>query len=90
MFEIDVDVGGLAALLTDETFEQESLPYRIDGGDAERVTDGGVGGRSTTLTKDAFRSGEANDLLHRQKIRRVFKALDECELVSYLGGHVVG
>jgi hypothetical protein len=46
MLEIDVDVGRLPALLRQEALEQEIDFGGIDGGDAEAVADGGIGGRA--------------------------------------------
>src|SRR5437868_4232323 len=52
MFEIDVDVGGLVALLRDETGEQKLARPGIDRSDAEAVADGAVGRRAASLAED--------------------------------------
>lgn len=52
MFEIDIGVGRLAALLGDEALEQQIIAPGVDRGDAEYVADGGVRGRSPALTPD--------------------------------------
>ena len=47
--QVEVDVGPLAALLGEEALEEQLHADRIDGGDAERVTDGAVGGGAAAL-----------------------------------------
>src|SRR5262249_4342369 len=50
MLEVDVDIRRLLALLADEALEQQIHLHRIDGRDAEHVTDGGVRSRAAALT----------------------------------------
>src|SRR6185369_4696523 len=52
MLEIDVDVGRLAALLTNEALEQQVAGRRVDRGDAEAITDGAVRRRAAPLAQD--------------------------------------
>ena len=49
MLEIDIDIRRLLALGGDETFEQQVALRGINGGDAEHVADGGIGGRAAPL-----------------------------------------
>ena len=76
MLEIDIDVGRLASLLRNEALEQEVVAFRIDGGDAEHVADGRIGGRAAALAKDVLAAGETDDRIHRQEVRRIFECLD--------------
>ena len=62
VLEVDVDVGGLAALARDEALEQEADPGGVDGGDAEAVADRGVGGRAPPLAEDALLLREAHEV----------------------------
>ena len=52
MLEIHVDIGRLATLFAHKTLKQKSLPHRINRGDAEHVTDRGIGGRAAALGKE--------------------------------------
>ena len=53
MREVDIDVGNLLSLFGHEALEEQIHPDRIDRGDAERVADGGVGGRAAPLAEHA-------------------------------------
>src|SRR5207249_1756480 len=46
--QVEIDVGPLAALLGEEALEEESHADRVDGGDAERIADRAVGGRTAS------------------------------------------
>ncbi len=78
VFEVDVDVGRLLSFLGDETFEQQIDLLRIDFGDLEAVADHGIRRRAAPLAQDAFRTGEADDVVNGQKIRSVMKI--RCDL----------
>ena len=81
VLEIDVDIGRLAACGTDETLEQHIDPIRIDGGDAQAITDGAVGRRSAPLAQNSPRAGEDDDVIYSQKIVLKTKLLDEGQFV---------
>ena len=57
MFEIHVDVGRLAPLGVEEALEQHVDLGGIDGGDAQGVTDRGIGGRAAPLAQNALACG---------------------------------
>src|SRR5436190_6157187 len=82
--EVDVDVRRFGALLAEKALEQEVEPDRIDRGDAEAVADGGVGGRSASLTEDPFTPREAHDVPDDQEVSREPELRDERQLVSDL------
>ena len=86
MFEVDVDVGRLLALLGDEAFEQERVGRGIDRGDAEAIADRAVRRRAATLAQDrrVEASGEGDDVVDGQKIAREVELFDEGELVFQL------
>src|ERR687897_537823 len=46
MLEIDIDVGRFLAFLGNEALEKKIDRGRVDIGDAEAITDGGIGGRA--------------------------------------------
>jgi hypothetical protein len=52
MLEIHVDIRRLLARGADEALEQEIHVGGIDGGDAEAIADGGIGGRAAALAED--------------------------------------
>ena len=90
VLEIDIDIRRLAALLGDETLEQQVVALRVDGGDAQHVADGAIGGGAPALAQNPLAAGKAHDGIHRQKIRRVFQRLDQAELMLEDGGHLSG
>ena len=50
--------------------KSSSMRDRIDGGDAERVADGAVGGRAAALHEDAALAAEADDVPDDQEVAR--------------------
>jgi hypothetical protein len=52
VLEVDVDIRRFVALPADETFEQHRHQRRIDFGDTEAITDGGIGGRAASLAEN--------------------------------------
>ena len=83
VLEIDIDVRRLAALLRDEAFEQHVLFGRIDRGDAEAITDHGIGRRTAPLAEDftARFARPGNDVMHRKKIGGVANLGDQPQLL---------
>jgi hypothetical protein len=64
MLEIDIDVGRFPPLLRNETLEQEVVALGVDGGDAEHIADGAIGGRAAALTKNVLAAGKPDDRVH--------------------------
>jgi hypothetical protein len=81
MLEIDINVGRLVPRARDEPLEQQSMPDRVDRGDAERVADQRIGGRSTPLAQDALAPGEADDRVHGQEVRRIAHLMHQPQFV---------
>src|SRR5436305_4182693 len=52
--KIEIDVGPLATFFREETLKEKFHADSIDRGDAQRVADGAVGGRTAPLNKDVF------------------------------------
>ncbi len=77
MFEIDVDIGRLAALLGEKPLEQKIDLDGIDGGDPQHETHGRIGRRSPALTQDVLRARIAHDVMNGQKIMRVTEFFDQ-------------
>ena len=89
MLEIDIDVGRFVPLCRNEPLEQQAAAYGIDAGDAEHIAHSGVGSGTASLAEDVLRSREANDVVHRQKIRGVCELGDQHELVPELRGDII-
>ena len=87
MLEIDVDIGRLVARVGDEALEKQVRARGIDLGDAERIADGGIGGRAAALVEDALLARIAHDVLDGEEKRRVFEPRDQLELVLDLLDH---
>ena len=90
MFEIDVDVRRLVALLRDEALEQQVVSCGIDRGDAQDVADSAIRGAAAALAKNVLRPRKAHDRMDGQEVRRVAQLLDEIEFVAKGLDHVVG
>ncbi len=74
MLEIDVDVGRLLPLFGQEAFDQKLGRFGVDGGDAQHITDGGIGCRTAALAENAVLAGEIDDFVDGQEIARIFSA----------------
>ena len=86
VLDVEVDVGRLGALAREEALEQQAQADRVDGGDAQAVADGGVGGRAAALAEDALLAAEADDLPHRQEVAAVVQLVDQGQLLVELAG----
>jgi len=82
--EIDIDIGPLAALLGEESLEQQFHADGIDGGDPERVTDRAIGGRTATLAEDVVLFAETHDVPNDEEIARQIELFDECQFTFHL------
>src|SRR5206468_570952 len=63
MLEVDVDIGRLAAVGGDEALEQQVGALRIDLGDAQAETHGGVRRRTAALAENVLVAGETDDVV---------------------------
>ena len=90
MFEIDVDVGRLQPFLGNEALEQQIDLGRIDRGDAEHVANGRVRRRSPALAEDVLAARITDDVVHGEKIMRVFQLGDQAEFLVQGGAQLVG
>ena len=82
--EVEIDIRRGVAAVAEETLEQQIVRQRIDRGDAEDVSDDGVGGRAAALTADALAAGEAHDIPDDQEVVRQPDSLDDGQLVAEL------
>ena len=90
VLEIDVNVGRFAPFRRDKALEQEIAAFGIDFGHTEAKTDGGIGGRTATLTENIFRTGEVDDVVDGQEIGRILQLRDQLEFVLDIDAHLVG
>ena len=68
--DVHVDVGRPVAGGRQEALEQQLVGHRIDRGDAEGITDRGIGRRSPALTQDVVLSAEPGDVVDHQEVAR--------------------
>ena len=87
--QVDIDVGPLAALLGEETLEEQLHPHRIDGGDAEAVADRAVRRRPTALGQDAFGLAELHEIPHDQEVAGEAEFGDDVQFLLDLGARAV-
>src|SRR5690606_12505908 len=73
VFEVDIDIGRFVAFFADEALEQAVAASRVDGGDAQAITDGAVGGRTSALAQNAAAASEFDDIVDGKKVRFVFE-----------------
>ena len=83
MFEIDIDVGGLAALLRNEAGEQQLLVVLggIHRRDPQAEADTGIGRRSPPLAEDVLAAGPGDDVVDGEEVVGEAQLLDQVELV---------
>jgi len=81
MLEIDVDVGRLQPLLGNEALEQQVDLGRIDRGDIQHVADGRVRRRAPALAEDFLAARVKNDVVHGEKVMRVFQLSDQAQFL---------
>ena len=82
--DIDVDIGRPVTRRGQESFEEQAVGHRIDGGDAEGVTDRRVGRRPAALAQDVIAAAELGDVVHHQEVAREIEAGDDVEFPFYL------
>ena len=82
--QVEIDVGPLAALFRQEPLEQQLHADRIDGGDAEAVAHGAVGGRAAALHQDVLLPAEIDDVPDDQEVAGQLELLDQVELARHL------
>ena len=75
--QIEIDVGPFAALFGKEALEEQIHADRIDGGDAERIADGAVGGRAASLHQNVVLAAEAHDVPDDQEIAGQVELFDQ-------------
>ncbi len=75
--QVEIDVGPLAALFGKEAFEEQFHADGIDGGDAERVADGAVGGGAAALHQNVLLAAVADQVPDDQEISGEFEFFDE-------------
>ena len=77
-------MSGHSTRSADRNRSNKNNPDRIDGGDAEAVAHGAVGGRPAALRQDLVLAAEVHDVPDDQKIAGEIERLDEIELARDL------
>src|SRR5581483_693475 len=75
--QVKIDVGPLAALFGEKSFEKKVHFDGIDSRDPERVTDSAVGGRAASLNQNFFFAAETHQVPHDKEITGQFKLFDQ-------------
>ena len=83
--DVHVDVRRPIAGRRQEALEQQLVGHRIDSGDAEGITDRGVGRRSPALTQDVVFPAEPGDIVHHQEVTRKIQLRNDFQLMLNLG-----
>src|SRR4029079_18456768 len=87
--KLEIYVGPLAALFREKPLEQQLHADRIDGGDAERIADGAVGGRPAALPQNLLPPAEVDEIPDDQKVAGEIELLDQIELALDLRARAV-
>ena len=83
--DVHVDVGRPVARRRQEALEQQLVGHRIHRGDAEGVTDRGIGRRSPALTQDVVLTAEPGDVVHHQEVARKLQLRNDFQFMLDLG-----
>ncbi len=67
MFKIDVDIGRFIPFPADKSFEQQIGLTRINASDPQAITNGRIGGRTTTLTQNLSLPSKPDHVPHGQE-----------------------
>src|SRR5260370_3564451 len=84
--KVEVDIRPFAALFRQEAFKQQIHPHRIDGGNAERVTNRAVGGRTSSLHQEAVFTTERNHVPDNREITPQSDVLCKVQLFNNVHG----
>ena len=77
VLEIHVDVGRFVAFATDKSLEQHVGMFRVDGRDAQAVTDGRIGRGAAALTQNVALASEPYQIPDGQKVSFVAQFFDQ-------------
>ncbi len=80
--EVEIDVGGPAPFLGQETLERELEPDRVDPGQPQAAAHGRVGAGAPDLAVDVTGAGELDDVPHHQEVAGESQPVDHVELVE--------
>ncbi len=82
--QIEIDVGPLAAVLAEESLEEQLHAHWIDGGNFQRITDRGIRRRSAALHKKTMRLAVADDVPHDEEVSGKAELGNQRQLMLYL------
>jgi len=85
--QVEVDVGRVGAAGVEEAREAEVVRERLDGGDAQTVTDERPDGAPPPLTQDAASPRVAHEVPHDEKVVGQAQARDDTQLVRQPRSH---
>ena len=76
VLKIDINIRWLVTLFGNKSLEQDLHSPWVNLGNAEAITNGGVGGGTPPLTQNTAISRESHDVIYRQKIRLIAHLCD--------------
>src|SRR5205823_4252219 len=82
--QINIDIRPLAAFFGKEALEEQFHIHRIDGGDAERITDSAVGGGAAPLRQNILLAAIADDVPDDEEVTRQSQLFDQRQLTLHL------
>ena len=82
--KIEIDVGPLAAILIQESLEEQLHADGINRGDFERIANRGVGCRTAPLHEETVPLAVADDVPDDQKISCETQLCNQCEFMPHL------
>jgi len=75
--QVEIDVGPFAAFFGKKALEEQFHADGIDGGDAERIADGAVGGRPAPLHQNVLLAAEADQVPDDEEVAGELEFFDE-------------
>jgi hypothetical protein len=75
--KVEIDIRPLAAFFGEKALEEQLHRNCVDRGDAERIANGAVGGRSAALHQNVLGSAEFDDVPNDQEIAGEIEFFDE-------------
>src|ERR1700687_2745973 len=82
--QIQVDVWPLTAFFGKKSFEKEIHPHGINGGNAKRIADRAVRGRTSALNQNIFFLAKANDIPNDEEVTGQVEFFDNRQFAFHL------
>ena len=87
MLDVEIDIRRLGALHGNKALEEQAHAHRIDGRDAEAITNHRIRRRAASLAKNIVGAAELDDLPHGQEVAGIIERFDDLQLFFQLHCH---